>query len=629
MGHTIDASSWTQQLAGIKYRGDSPTSFIPFPVIQSNMQTMQYWDGLPRFLNRLLDSGDFRGNPFDEDEMNYYDLIDGGYYVLATGTWVSMPPALDEDPEILIGFPWRASRHAGSGPYFQTTWVIDWEGTATVTVGLIPGGQITQVNANRIEVVYTENDADLAGISIRSCDNAYNFRIYRLTDEAALNSGEIFCQEFLDYYSPYHQLRTMDWQKSNNSKIRQLSDIPTLDSTAYLHSAPIEMIFELYKAMDVEIWMHVPIMMGAPAFPVDWQTMDAAAWYTWGNTNAASIIAETTNTQEYMEKIVTEMIAANYPTSKMFYLEPGNEIWNYGAGFSHASQYMAGIGEYLLSGQFERYGYGYMLGKFAYMFQQALNTVNGGSQSAQQWRMVVGCQTANSGRFTASMNGFAQYLTDSENVVPYSRLITAVTNYWGGGFRFVADAELFGPLDGEGEAWTETTWTAEWIDRCLNNPEALKTTILDYYYDDARGENFEQVLEWMDTIKSLAEGLGANYGLQYEGSSHDDMRGELLAAASTDDATGLAIRTFFYDFMDSDEHGDAMEFWIKRMWVKYPGQCISNFCQWGTRDPERTEVIGPWVSANWYSGQVTPTRMSSKYHEIWHDILDLIAANQA
>ncbi|MEM9878783.1 MAG: hypothetical protein AAF862_05835 [Pseudomonadota bacterium] len=336
-------------------------------------------------------------------ELNFSQLVEQGLYDTQLRAFCGPLP---DGSRINLGLIRGASKRAPE--YYAGRWVITWKGDADLAIRL--GGRDVSVSPNRIEFIAKPRDnwTSVNIIEIRSgCVS--DIRVFRAEDEKLIANGQTFRPHFLDFVGAYDVVRTMGWFATNNSHIRSVDQLahwnapywgakarlPMLNDGPFTYEpskrpinhlpfagAPLKLPFRLARDAGVAVWINVPPMIGRPSFPGDVDWGDRKAYNYIQSTKVPEIAQATLSSLEwrrYADAVVAELIAEDYPTNKMLYLEIGNEIWNWAGPFQRHTGHFQGLGLYLRKhktapprGKPHRIAYGYVSAMFAEHFAQAL-----------------------------------------------------------------------------------------------------------------------------------------------------------------------------------------------------------------------------------------------------------------
>lgn len=107
-------------------------------------------------------------------------------------------------------------------------WVLDWQGTATLSITGVVSGGLTEVINSANKRTYTLTGSPTTGpiklsfLTISALTTLTNVRLYRAIDASKINGSgatSIFTAEFLSRAKSYGVLRFMDWAYCNQSRL--------------------------------------------------------------------------------------------------------------------------------------------------------------------------------------------------------------------------------------------------------------------------------------------------------------------------------------------------------------------------------------------------------------------------
>ncbi len=163
---------------------------------------------------------------------------------------------------------------------------FEWKNAARL-ISKQPGRQV---------VSFTPSDSGFVHLAITEInpDNyPRNMRFVREEFESTFEE-QIFSPEFLAPWGDVKVVRFMDWMLANNSKQSEWSDRPLPGDRTYSQKGvPLELIVELMKKMNVDIWVNLPYLA----------------------------------TDEYIRK-AAELLRDTTDPEKTVYYEFSNEVWN-------------------------------------------------------------------------------------------------------------------------------------------------------------------------------------------------------------------------------------------------------------------------------------------------------------
>lgn len=207
---------------------------------------------------------------------------------------------LDEN-DYLTALPEDAS-HGGfifSGTVGREgTYVLRWEGEGDV--GLHLDAEIVSQSDN--EIVFTHNSGT---VEIRIFDTDPNgtgdyVRDISLVKEEYVDlydAGAVFNPEAISRLQDFREFRTMNWQRTIESPIETLDDIPKLEDSSWAteYGVPMEALVQLANEAGTDLWFTIPTKANAEVV-------------------------------EYYATYIRDNLDPNLKVT----VEYGNELWNYG-----------------------------------------------------------------------------------------------------------------------------------------------------------------------------------------------------------------------------------------------------------------------------------------------------------
>lgn len=175
-------------------------------------------------------------------------------------------------------------------------YVLTYEGTATFS---LPYATILSSEPGRI-VFRTDNPTYMQAISVSRMDPAAPLtalHLVRADQEALFNQGEIFNPTLIEKIDHYGTLRYLDWNATNGSSVRELTDMPSMeDFSWYYHDGgvPLEVMVQLANRAGTDMWFNIPVQA----------------------------------TDNYVRQ-VTQYIRDNLRPDLKLNLEYSNEVWNW------------------------------------------------------------------------------------------------------------------------------------------------------------------------------------------------------------------------------------------------------------------------------------------------------------
>jgi hypothetical protein len=139
---------------------------------------------------------------------------------------VPTPDSLDSN-----GYPLTLSHGGVNTVFFVPSqaerpgqYVITWSGNGTIFVGMnntLVSGSTTSTNGSGRYVFSTTDSRFIIGISALGTPRITNMQVFHANDEAALNSGAIFCQQFVTRLKQgnFGVIRFLNWQSGNTTNV--------------------------------------------------------------------------------------------------------------------------------------------------------------------------------------------------------------------------------------------------------------------------------------------------------------------------------------------------------------------------------------------------------------------------
>ena len=535
---------------------------------QPGLSALLHWNGESVDIDKMIAAGDF-------------DPVTGWIKKLPNTAWGGLIVTIvrEEAPDF--------------AELYHGDYILEWDGDADVSL-VGSKGIIKKIGPNKLLERY-RGSGQRSSIAVTRIgkEGVGNFRFYRAEYEDAIAAGERFTPEFVELVSRYHVLRNLEWNPINGSYANRADDLQPENNIYWAAGVPIEAQFELAMKADVALWLNVPAMIGFPDESV------TAAQALPGYENQKKRLPIFTagfdaarNSGEWLKvsrRIVAAMDKANYPVDREFYLELGNEVWNW--GFIN-TEYFWGLQAALYEetkteyrGMPMRGAYGYFTAHMATAFAQALDEAG---RANQKWTMVVGSQTAYLDQTRGALQGVKDYKRGGKYKQPMNRYQVATTGYYFGGFHYDKDNTLFG------RKMTQDQWYAEWMRRFKSDPDALAASI-GAYLASASPKRFNAGMVVLRTKQhaAIADEFGARSWLQYEGESHDSLARELK--------NQKGVREFYAAWRDSEHHAKVIRAHARQMWAANPDAVLANYHHYGLG----AASPNPWELAKQF-GETTP-----------------------
>jgi Putative peptidoglycan binding domain len=196
-------------------------------------------------------------------------------------------------------------------------YVVLYDGTGTLTYG--NDAAVTSTSHGRDTFNVSTSSAQGVTVTITATDPNHtgdyirNIRVVQASNEAALDSGQIFNPTFLARIAPFKTLRFMDWMVTNGNLTQGVWANRPQQTDAFWGSdkkgVPLEVMTALANQIHADAWFNMP--------------------------------AE--GTDDYVTKFAT-YVHSNLGSSQKVYLEYSNEFWN---GTLGGSVYMQAQGHLL------------------------------------------------------------------------------------------------------------------------------------------------------------------------------------------------------------------------------------------------------------------------------------------
>ncbi len=539
---------------------------------QIGVNRIAYWTGEEPLINILAANRADPGWPadvFDRDTQTFLKIPDG-------------------QSSLNIGLLRNGAKF--NRDYYRGDYIIEWDGDGDVATTLAGAGSLSREGKNRIRETYKGKYGGWASTVIRKIGSGgiRNIRIYRAEHEDALKAGKIFNPDFVKNIARYDIVRTMDWNMTRG--VTRADQITDMDAQFWSRDVvPIEAQFKLAAEAGVALWLNAPARLGAAdglnerleAMP-DQQARKALI-----ATQFDAVVASQ-EWDNYAALIVKAMVATDYPIDRPFYLELANETWQWGGGFSYATEWFWSLTDALWDKTGKRYpgnptrgAYGYLSAKLAAAFARALDDAGRGDQP---WTLVIGAQTAWGEQVLGPLEGVKDYavLTPADAFAqPMARFGLATTGYYRGAFGDAKGGLFGGSVKG-------AAWRAQWLARLDADPEAFAQYLFDYMADPApRKQNIAWVVAQSKRHAQIAEQYGVRYIGQYEGSSHDMLDREL--------AKNPKAVAFYKAWQSGPRHAALIRLQAEQMSKAFPGVpgvILSNYQHYAN---EGVNPKGPWI----------------------------------
>lgn len=471
--------------------------------------------------------------------------------------------------------------------YYTDSFTLSWKGEARGMMQRWDGAVPAVRGPN--SVTYTLPTAKVRGGSMRFSsigDGFGDIRLYRKKYEDRLNRGEIWNPEFLAYISRYDIIRTLDIQAINNSNVRRFDQVATMDESwgqrstvawperAYF-GVPYEILFDLGIKADVEMWMMIPPMIGAPVSIADprFKREDKPGRVSPDKFRAAveKFAPEALKSKEwdiFAKEFVDRYLASGYPLSRPLYLEIGNEIWNFSGGFYASTHYALGVAKSIDPKWQVGQGYGVLVAREMMAFEKEF--ARRGVKPNVTY--IIGSHTANSWRTKLALDGVIAYLkANGEDPAAYMpKTAVAVTNYYGH-FNEMS-LSMFGVKDPKQYA---PMWEAE----IRKDPDAFARRVSDLLINGS--PTIKATGPWIlaryKEHKTYAEKAGSRLLGGYEGGSHLVPPSELQKSKVFVD--------WWMDYHWGEQGADVARQINRDLLAEFPGIVLANYRGMGVPAP--------------------------------------------
>ena len=506
------------------------------PITQLGLFWWRYWNFEEPFVDLMRENaGDFTVTLHGGARVPFRELWAAGHIDKATG-WPKSQPA--------NAFVWTlgAIRHGAPRlpAAYADTYVATWEGDADIRIARECASASDmncqrRAGANRVEATFDMAALSLVEMTRMGPGGVRNVKVFRKRNEAALAAGKILNPVFRDHARRYKVLRFMDVQEASHGRPFRPGDFARFDYATWSPQwtgpadAPKqpswEAIFRTAVETDTAAWVHVAGLPGAPAaFDALIEPAASDLWNEACRTHLATILASP-DWGVYMDAIVAGLAAGGYPANRTLYLEPWNEVWNWGGPWARMTHCARGVWA-ARSGPADqmdyRWGYGFLSAKVQREFDAALARAG----RAQRWVLVLAGQNANTTTTTAALEGFKAYwrtagLTDAETRQRLAYVGVSVSSYYdgslsrSGGFVGAAsDADHLAAVKAAIANGAASRLRREW----LTGPPR-----------STWGPNIAAMVANRAAHRRIAESYGAFFLGDYEGESHDNLPAYLKA----------------------------------------------------------------------------------------------------
>lgn len=189
--------------------------------------------------------------------------FDGSVYLDENG-WAREVPSIP-GVEATYFFDWtRFSDHPALMAERQGTYTLTYDGEGDIQVL----GSANVVSNNPGEIVFTLDSADEIMFWIRINDanssgvegnHIRNISLVKSEHQELFDAGYIFNPEWLEINTDMRELRFMDWEQTNNSRIASWDERPKIDDANWSDKGvPIEISVEVANILGADMWVNIP-----------------------------------------------------------------------------------------------------------------------------------------------------------------------------------------------------------------------------------------------------------------------------------------------------------------------------------------------------------------------------------
>lgn len=488
-------------------------------------------------------------------------------------------------------------RHGASvypDDFNNDTWVLEAVGADKLF--MVPQGSgvrtETVTQANRREFTYVGCE-ERQPIFLNSTDAAFaagGLKFYRKSDEVRLLAGKTFRKRFVDLCARHKVIRVMDWMSININAARSIDGIKTKSvsfrgrpekvefysrSNMPVNGVPAEELFELATEANSALWYNVPVFIGAgeglcdvlEQTYTDYDANILEGYKNYATANLTAIVASN-EWSRYTDHIIQKMVAANYPKTRVFYLEWNNEPWN--TAFSAHNLYCRGASVALGLPDSFAAGYGYISAKLAHAFALSLAAAG---RADQEWRICFNVQNVRTVENSLVRQGFERYFSDrSIDLAPYkAKAGGAIAPYIEGCYDYTIGAV-------PGAPFTDfALYTTAFTNAIQTNPNGLMNAMRDWLVPGAdTPEKFGSVAHIAARVAEHREDWAAS-GYKFIG-CYEGGNGWGLYPQHTQNGV---IMPWHNAFSVSSQAGEVTTAYINALKAIDPNMVIANFVDVG------------------------------------------------
>lgn len=526
----------------------------------------------------------------DGSSLGYGEALTQGYLDPETGLPVRVPPegGVAAGVPVLYGMTHYPNYYAGA-------YTVEWDGDAYGFLRGQPRDLQRRIGTNKLSFyARPENDRGLGlRFSRIGSEGLKSIRLYRDEHKKLIEAGEIWNPAFIKHMRKYDVIRTMDFQRINDSPVTKFSEVARPEDSFYTNALkpewpapprygmPYEILFDLAEKTGAALWLHIPPMVGSPLHPAhpslrnEKNRVSVTKVSDMAHNHAQAII-DSPEWDIFAKELADRLIASNYAADKPLYIEIGNEIWNTGGAFALNTLYYQGIGRAINKDWAYREAYGVLLAQFANLFENELKK-RGVSYNVTY---VLASHTPNPHATRTAIRGFKYQLqqmqADADALIAKTGITLTTYTRCSRGFA----KNRFGRREG-------AALTRAWEAAIDENPEELKRELRDYCVNkpelDVHNVGFI-VNNWHRHNKVLQR-QGFRLIGAYEGGSHDRPAQELRASRK--------FNSWWIGFQWGPYGADIVRQMNLAIIEAFPGVMISDFDSMG--------VVGdaPWLEGHY------------------------------
>lgn len=231
------------------------------PVLAYNLNGVADYSTQMAFLNLMKMSRPFEADDWDTDtHYSHADLVAMGIFD-ENGYPTRLPDGIDTIGTI---WDWTAGEEFhGVSESRAGTYVVTWEGEGTLEIG----GLVNILSQEEGRIVFENPTGSMFNLNIRATDpngTGDYIRDIAIVNEDYVDlyeAGALFNPDWLELVDDSRQFRFMDWMDTNNSPIREWSEVNSTDAVTYVGHGmvPVEVMVQLANEAGVDPWFTLPL----------------------------------------------------------------------------------------------------------------------------------------------------------------------------------------------------------------------------------------------------------------------------------------------------------------------------------------------------------------------------------